>query len=82
MTPRDLERARAVRMAWHQSYQGYDTLEKLIAAAIAEEREGCADAIKAKLNAPSLDGHGEFGWMHRYNALLSCLDAIDARGQA
>jgi hypothetical protein len=60
MTPRDLERAREIVREWHASYQGYATLERRIAAAIADEREanakvcddcyqcGCASAIRAR----------------------------------
>lgn len=83
-TPKDMERAREIVDLYVKEafWPNYDGLTQAIASAIAQEREGCADAIKAKLNAPSLDGHGEFGWMHRYNALLSCLDAIEARMQA
>ncbi len=79
MTPRDLERARAVRMAWHQSYQGYATLEKLIAAAIADEREQCA---KVCIDiAPHPSGEEIIMSTSRW-IVTSCASAIRARGGA
>jgi hypothetical protein len=98
MTSRDLERARELMHEWHQSYpRGEASLERAIAAAIADEREANAKVCDG-LAQQAIDerersarDQGASGYSNRpllamhtnqAEALTEAASAIRARGES